>query len=193
MVFKSGFLLPRGWPAHSIAEDIELGKELMLEGVGVEYVPAAQVLSEIPSTLAQVKVQQTRWEGGRRSIHAAMLRRAAAALLRRPSRMLLDGVLDLLVPPLSMVLLMAVMAIALAVWSGSASGWFSLASLVVFGIAVLSGLLQNRASWAVYARLAAAPLFVAWKIMLLIRIRNAAAPSTWQRTPRAPSRDKAAR
>lgn len=192
MVFRSEFLLPRGWPAHSIAEDVQLGKELMLEGVRVIYVPGAKVESEIPTTLAQVTVQQSRWEAGRHDIHVPLLRRVAATLLSTPSRLLIDGLLDLLVPPLSVVIALGLFGIGLAIWSGSASAWLLATILLVFALAVLSGLLQNKAGIAVYARLVGAPLFLIWKLALLARVRTAGAPSTWQRTPRSPQ-DKTAR
>jgi 1,2-diacylglycerol 3-beta-glucosyltransferase len=186
MVFRSAFLLPRGWPAHSIAEDIQLGKELMLEGIAVRYVPDARVESAIPSTLAQVRVQQSRWEGGRREVHASSLPRVLQSLRRQPSMLLLDGLFDLLVPQLSVVVLLGVIGIVLAWWAGSASLWIVLASLGVFAIAVLSGLLQNRAPLAVYARLLGAPVFIVWKLALLARVALSRAPAAWQRTPRDP-------
>lgn len=193
MVFRSRFLLPRGWPAHSIAEDIQLGKEMMLEGVRVTYVPSAKVESDIPATLAQVKVQQSRWEGGKRSIHISILRQVTAALMRRPTMMLIDGFLDLLVPPLSVIMLCATVGLSLGAWSGSASVWPTLGSIAVFAFAVLSGLLQNRAGPAVYCRLLVAPLFIIWKVALLASLWISAGPSTWQRTPRSPRQDKATR
>ncbi len=186
MVFRTQFLLPRGWNAHSIAEDIQLGKELMLEGIRVAYVPSAGVESDIPATLSQVRVQQSRWEGGKPEIYASIIPLAASAFLRRPSGLLLDGLLDLMVPPLSIVILLNLTGLLLSWLAASASLWIFLASIAVFGLAVLSGLLQNRAPGGVYWRLIAAPAFVVWKLALLLRVAIAPAPTTWQRTPRDP-------
>jgi cellulose synthase/poly-beta-1,6-N-acetylglucosamine synthase-like glycosyltransferase len=186
MVFRAGFLLPRGWAAHSIAEDIQLGKELMLEGIRVAYVPAARVTSDIPTTLAQVRVQQSRWEGGKHQVHASVRPRAWRAFLRQPSALLLDGLLDLLVPPLSVVILLDLVGLALAWCAGSASLGVFGASLVIFGTALLTGLLQNRAPMGLWWRLLATPAFVAWKLVLLLRVALAPAAKGWQRTPRDP-------
>lgn len=186
MVFRASFLLPRGWPAHSIAEDIQLGKELMLEGIRVAYVPAACVSSEIPATLEQVRVQQARWEGGKHEVHASVLPRVWRATVQRPSRLLLDGLLDLAVPPLSVVVLVNLLGLAVAWSAGSRATAVFAASLLVFGAAVISGLVQNRAPVGVWWRLLAAPAFVAWKLVLLLRIAAAPRMRDWQRTPRDP-------
>jgi 1,2-diacylglycerol 3-beta-glucosyltransferase len=186
MVFRSQFLLARGWNAHSIAEDIQLGKQLMLEGVRVAYVPNALVESDIPATLSQVSVQQSRWEGGKREIYAEIFPRIVDGFLRRPSWLLMDGLFEMLVPPLSAVILINIAGAALAGLVGSDAVWVFIASLATFGAAVLSGLLQNRAPIGVYWRLLAAPAFVMWKAWLLLRVFFSAAPKTWQRTPRDP-------
>jgi 1,2-diacylglycerol 3-beta-glucosyltransferase len=186
MMFRAPFLLQRGWSAHSIAEDIQLGKELMLEGIRVAYVPEARVASDIPATLTQVTVQQSRWEGGRHEVHASVLPRAWRAVRDRPSGMLLDGVLDLLVPPLSVVILLNLLGLAMAWWAGSGAAMVFAASLAVFGGAVVSGLIQNRAPGGVWWRLVAAPAFIAWKLVLLLRLALAPRTRAWQRTPRNP-------
>jgi 1,2-diacylglycerol 3-beta-glucosyltransferase len=191
MVFRTAFLLPRGWNAHSIAEDIQLGKQLLLEGVRVMYVPDARVESDIPRTLAQVKVQQARWEGGKREVVAGLMPRTFRALVRTPSVALLDGLLDMLVPPLSVVILLNGLGLMLSWWLESGAWLVFGASILVFAAAVLTGLIQNAAPAGVYLRLASAPLFVVWKLALLVRLAIAPAQATWNRTPRdRPSRDE---
>ncbi|MEO8313446.1 MAG: glycosyltransferase family 2 protein [Pseudomonadota bacterium] len=186
MVFRSPFLLARGWKAHSIAEDIQLGKELMLEGIKVAYVPDARVESEIPATLSQVNVQQSRWEGGKREIYAALLPRILRTVLRNPSPLLLDGLFEMMVPPLSIVIFLNIVGASAAWLVDSVALWVFITSLAIFAAAVLSGLLQNRAPAGVYLRLLAAPAFVMWKAVLLVRVLFSSTPKAWQRTPRDP-------
>lgn len=186
MVFRTEFLLPRGWGAHSIAEDVQLGKELMLEGIRVMYVPAALVTSDIPATLSQVAVQQSRWEGGKRAVFSNLVPTVIRAFCRRPSKLLLDGLLDLSVPSLSIVVLLCVVGFVLSWWLGSVSVWVFLASILTFSLAVLTGLVQNRASFSVYGRLLAIPGFFFWKLLLLARVAWNSAPTEWRRTPRDP-------
>jgi cellulose synthase/poly-beta-1,6-N-acetylglucosamine synthase-like glycosyltransferase len=184
MVFRRDFLLARGWSAHSIAEDVQLGKELLLEGVRVVYVPGAKVDSDIPSTLAQVRVQQSRWEGGKKQIFSTLLPRTVVAAACKPSVNLLDGVIDLLVPPLTVVVAINLVGIGLSLVSGGLPIGVFVFSLACFASAVLTGLVQNRASAATYGLLVGAPLFMLWKLVLLSRLAVSPTPTAWNRTPR---------
>ncbi|MCC6145573.1 MAG: glycosyltransferase, partial [Candidatus Hydrogenedentes bacterium] len=65
MAFRTPLLLKYGWPAHSLTEDVEFSKQLLLDGVLVTYQPRAKVESAIPATRAQADIQQQRWEGGK--------------------------------------------------------------------------------------------------------------------------------
>lgn len=185
MVFRSSFLLPRGWNAHSIAEDAQMSKDLMLEGIRVEFVSDAIVTSDIPQTLRQVSIQQSRWDGGKHRVIASVLPRTFAAFLRRPSALLADGLLDMLIPPLSVVVLLNVMGLALAWWAEPVAVPVFFVSLASFTLAVLAGLVKNKAPAGVYWRLAAAPMFVVWKLVLLLRIAIRPAETSWNRTPRS--------
>ena len=186
MMFRSDFLLARGWTAHSIAEDAQLGKELMLEGIRVVLAQDAIVRSDIPATLAQVKVQQARWEGGKHQVIASLFPRTLTALFRRPSRLLLDGLMDMLVPPLALVVLLDLCGLALGWWTIPAIALVFAGSLAVFAAAVLTGLLLNSAPPGVYLRLLFAPLFLFWKLLLLARLAIRPAETVWNRTPRDP-------
>jgi len=186
MMFRTGFLLERGWNAHSIAEDIQLGKELMLEGVSVSFAQDAIVRSDIPATLAQVRVQQARWEGGKHHVIASVFPRTLTALCRRPSLLLLDGLLDMLVPSLAVVVLLDLCGLALGWWAIPATAPVFAGSLAVFATAVLTGLLLNRAPAGVYLRLLSAPIFLLWKLLLLARLAIRPPEATWNRTPRDP-------
>jgi cellulose synthase/poly-beta-1,6-N-acetylglucosamine synthase-like glycosyltransferase len=189
MVFRAGFLQEHGWSAHSIAEDIQLSKELLLKGVLVRYVPDARIESDIPSTLGQVEVQQSRWEGGRQEVIASLFPRTVRALASRPSIALLDGLFDMLVPPISVVVALNAVGILASLLTGSGALPVFAASLLVFLGAVLAGLLRNNASAGVYQRLVCAPVFIVWKLFLLAKLRLAPAATAWVRTPRDRSRE----
>jgi hypothetical protein len=186
MVFRTDFLLARGWSAHSIAEDIQFGKELMLEGVPVAFAQGAIVRSDIPSTLAQVRIQQARWEGGKHHVIASLLPRTLAELWRRPRVLLVDGLLDMLVPPLAAVVLLDICGLALGLWALPATAPVFAGSLAVFAAAVVTGLWLNRAPAGVYLRLMTAPVFLVWKLLLLARLAFRPPETTWNRTPRDP-------
>ncbi|MEE4384559.1 MAG: glycosyltransferase family 2 protein [Pseudomonadales bacterium] len=184
MTFRAPFILERGWASRSLAEDLHFGKLLHLEGVRIVYVPAAIVTSRIPPHREQVAVQQSRWEAGRNHTLGAVLRSTLRALVARPCWSHLDALLDLLTPSLSVVAALVGASFLLAL-VGFGSPLPVGIAVAGFGAAVLTGLIQLRAPARLYGRIAFAPLFVIWKLTLLVRIRLLGGPDSWDRTPRA--------
>lgn len=184
MAFRSGLLLEYGWPAHSIAEDVEFSKRLLLDGHRVLYVPTALVTSEIPIHQKQAGVQQARWEGGRFYLVRHYLPRFLGEVMKRPTPARIDALLDLLVPPQS---ILAILLIALLL-TAAAANLTLIAIPLVCGLCVtayvLSGLLQRKAPTQVWIYLAAAPVLIAWKIALYAKLLLGGGPKGWVRTPR---------
>jgi len=185
MAFRAPLLLEYGWPAHTLAEDAEFSKRLLEDGIRVRYQPHAKVISAIPERLAQANVQQERWEGGKLQLVKAWLPRLLRLLIRKPGIRHADAVLDMLVPPMSVLALLLVLCFAGGLlihpyWAGA---------VVLAGLAVawciLSGLLLQRAPLRIWLYLAAVPLFIAWKIPLYARLLLfRKGPAQWNRTPR---------
>ena len=173
--------------AFSIVEDLEYGIRLGLVGHRVQYVSEASVVGDMPTGARASATQRRRWEGGR----SAMVRRFAGPLLWRGLRerdaVLVDLALDLLVPPLSRLVAVAVggsaLALALA-WStgavpaGAWPWWISLAAL---GYYVGRGCVVSGLGVRGVASLAWAPLYLLWSL----KATSAPAPDlVWERTPR---------
>lgn len=185
MAFRSKLILHTGWPATSIAEDLEFGKELALRNTRVHYVPDAIVTSNIGGRLKQVTTQQSRWEGGKARVTWQYLPRLVARLRKRPSALLLDELLDSLVPPLSLVAALVFIGALACWWTGATRLILSFAfTLLVFGVSVLSALCQIKAPTRVLALLAAAPAFMVFKLALLAKIAVTRRTGDWKRTPR---------
>ena len=97
----------------SIVEDLKLGLELAAAGHPAVFCPQAIITSTFPSSADGTQQQRQRWEHG----HVALILTRAPALLyqavRRQDIRLLALVLDLLVPPLSLlgIILVAMTAI----------------------------------------------------------------------------------
>jgi len=189
MVFRRELICSTGWPAGSIAEDVDFGKELLLRGIPVIYTPDAVVTSDIPTGLKQVAVQQSRWEGGKLHVLRKFFGPTLSAFARKPTVALADAIFDLLVPPLSVVVALALLGFALAWFTLSPSPVVFLIPLGVFGVTVLTGLLQLRPPFRTYLYLAAAPAFLAWKLLLLAKIALRPAETEWKRTPRSAKED----
>jgi len=184
MAFRAETLLAYGWPAHTLAEDAEFSKRLLEDGVRVRYQPLAKVTSAIPVRTAQANIQQQRWEGGKIHLVKAWLPRLIRLAIKRPSLRHIDAVLDMLVPPMSVLALLLVGCFlgGLAIhplWAGAVA-----AAGGAIALCIVSGLILQRAPLAIWFYLFAVPLFLAWKVPLYLRLLILRKPSTWQRTPR---------
>lgn len=186
MAFRSDLLLHYGWPAHSLAEDAEFGKQLFLDGVSVHYNPDALVTSEIPVRPEQARIQQSRWEGGKIHLHRKYLPILLKRFVAQPNLPNLDALLDLLVPPQSALVALLGVCWLLSLLAGLA--WTAVLSLCGLGVVfcVLSGLLLRRAPLIIWGYLFAVPLLLLWKLPLLARLLVQKGGLAWQRTPRDP-------
>jgi 1,2-diacylglycerol 3-beta-glucosyltransferase len=185
MAFRTALILRTGWPATSIAEDLEFGKELALRNTRVHYVPDAIVTSNIGGRLQQVTTQQSRWEGGKARVTWQYLPHLAARLLTRPSALLLDELFDSLVPPLSLVAALIFVGGLACWWAGDTLLFLPFAfAALVFGASVLSALWQIKVPMKVLALLAAAPFFILFKLALLAKLTVTRGTGDWKRTPR---------
>lgn len=177
MVFHHSILERFAWSA-AVTEDIEYHLTLLLNGVRVQFAPTAVVWAEMPETLANSHTQNVRWEQGR----LEMARRYSPRLLRHaffPPRgsvrvspfVLLDAMLDLLIPPFAIVAGMTLAFLALAPWLGGrwgvAVGLYLLIGQLLY---LLSGLLLTKAPAKVYLALLYTPIFIIWKIWLYLRV-----------------------
>ncbi|MFZ4395437.1 MAG: glycosyltransferase family 2 protein [Kiritimatiellia bacterium] len=196
MCFSRRLVEQYGYPASSVVEDVELALFYLRQGVRVKFVPGAQVLGQMAVSARAAGTQRARWEGGR----LALIRTQAWALLREGVRWRdaarLDGGIDLLVPPFS--LLFAATALpALAVttswmctrgllWTVTPVLWGG--ALVTEVAYVAAALALTRAPFAIYRALAAAPLFLMWKLTVYARMALASrrgVSGEWVRTERS--------
>jgi cellulose synthase/poly-beta-1,6-N-acetylglucosamine synthase-like glycosyltransferase len=173
--------------AFSLAEDVEYGIELGLAGYRVHYADEASVDAEMVIDGASAASQRRRWELGRwqllRSKTAELLRAAG----RRRSPVCLDLALDLLVLPLSYIVLnvaaLLTVAATMAPWEAGAIAWLWVGSACAASVLlyVLRGWQLSGIGAIGLVDLARAPFFLMWKVLLLLRSRGSLA---WVRTPR---------
>jgi cellulose synthase/poly-beta-1,6-N-acetylglucosamine synthase-like glycosyltransferase len=134
MAFRRELLRDVPHTAFSRTEDLEFGVLIGLHGVRVAFAGETRVYGEMPERAAAVTSQRERWIGGR----AAMARRYLGALVRgavtRPSLMLADLALDLVVPPLSVLAVASAAGLAVSVVLAAAAGSIG-ASAIVWSLA----------------------------------------------------------
>ena len=188
MGFTRGILATVPHDAFSIVEDVEYGIRLGLHGHRVWYVAEARVLGEMVASGRASQSQRDRWESGR----VQLARRFGASLftqaLRQRDPLLLDLGLDLLVPPLSYVAVLAVSgtlaACAIALLGGDVMVVLPWAAcLVMLGAYVGRGVVLAGVGARGLVDLLFAPLYVTWKIALSFR-RTRRGKEEWVRTAR---------
>ncbi len=190
MGFSTSVLRAVPHDAFSIVEDVEYGVRLGLAGYRVHYAGDATVFGEMAASEGAARSQRDRWERGR----WALARRHARPLLlegiRRRSLVLLDLAADLLVPPLTYVVLAAlagVVASGVLVGVGRAAWWALLPwSFALFAVALYVG----RGVWLAKVGPRAildllwAPAYMLWKVGIAMRRSSAARGGKWVRTAR---------
>lgn len=190
MCFRTSLLAQVPHDAFSLVEDLEYGIRLGRAGHRVAYAWEADVLGEMVSGEQASRSQRARWENGR----AQMVKQFGWPLLReglaKRSLLLFDLAMDVLVPPLSRLVLAAVAgavaSAALMIFTGHgalASTLFSLA-LSGVGLYVFAGWLHSKTGLRGLFDLAFAPVYIVWKLGLKLRNRGAKKSDEWVRTTR---------
>ncbi|MCC6697215.1 MAG: glycosyltransferase [Candidatus Hydrogenedentes bacterium] len=184
MAFRTGLLLKYGWPAHSIVEDLEFSLRLLLDGTIVHFNPDAVVISEMPTSQAQAEPQRRRWESGRLQMARSFVPRLLAAFVRNPRWRYLDAALELIISPLSAVVFLEGVALAIALLMMREWLPFCVGIIAATIVYVAAGLCRMHAPGTVWRGLLLTPLFLLWKIPFYARLAFSNKPTDWQRTQR---------
>jgi cellulose synthase/poly-beta-1,6-N-acetylglucosamine synthase-like glycosyltransferase len=173
------------YESFSLTEDIEFGIAVGLAGHRVVYSDESHVNGEMVTTESAARSQRQRWEGGRLELIRSKLSALLRAAVGRPSRVCLDLAFDLLLPPLSYVVLnvVAVLILALLGLGGLREallvvGLLDVAALVLY---VARGWMVSETGLVGLGDLLRVPFFLLWKIVI---VRIQPKPRTWVRTQR---------
>jgi 1,2-diacylglycerol 3-beta-glucosyltransferase len=174
--------------SYSLAEDVEYGIDLALRlNTRVAYVDEAEVLGEMVSSAAAAGRQRQRWEGGRLALIGSRLPSLLRKAVLGPSAMCLDLALDLVVPPLSYIVLGAVFGLVLgAVGRSVYGGQTTTLTLSLFaGSAIAAYVVRGWAisgvGWRALADLLKIPGFILHKTLVMTAGRRV---TEWIRTDR---------
>lgn len=161
--------------AFSQTEDLEFGIDLALAGQRVHYASEAFANSVMESADAVASGQRRRWESGRFQLIKGRTVPLLTAAVSRRSGICLDMAFDLLVLPLSYVVLAAgllLIAAAIASWWQASMLiwlWLALAGIASLILYVLRGWQLGGSGAAGLLDLLRVPGFIAWKTLLLLR------------------------
>jgi len=155
----------------NIVEDMNLGMDLAIAGYSPLFCPEARVTSVLPQKEQAAKSQRTRWEHGHLQTITTQVPRLLKVSLQKGRLDLFVLALDLLVPPLSLLVmlwLVGTIAALVGLYFGASSVPAFLLGVegILIAIAVL-------VAWAKFCRrelparvLLTIPLYVMWKIPL---------------------------
>ena len=192
MAFTRELLRRVPYRAYSLVEDVEYSLSLGEAGVRVAFAPEARVFGEMVSTGEAARSQRARWERGRAALAFSRAPRLLATALRRREPVLAELALDLLVPPLSSLVLAATLGTGLAlarvlVATPSALAHVAFAEWTLSAAYLVLYVLRGWALSGTGARglgaLLWAPVYVVWKLGLALR-RPARRGPEWVRTAR---------
>ncbi|HWE25798.1 MAG TPA: glycosyltransferase family 2 protein [Myxococcales bacterium] len=179
MCIATTVLRAHPYGAFSLVEDLEYGIELARAGIRVEYAGETAVASEMVSESRSAASQRRRWEQGRASLSRQLLLPLLRNAFARRSLLLLDAAVDLLVPPLSSLVLALAAGLGVALFA-SAPAWPWLAGLAFVAIYVARGWSLSGLGFSGLRALAWTPFYVMWKVSKVSR----ATPTEWVRTAR---------
>jgi cellulose synthase/poly-beta-1,6-N-acetylglucosamine synthase-like glycosyltransferase len=175
------------WQAFSLTEDYQYYLNLVLHGERIRFVPDAKVCSIMPVSFAQMRTQDIRWEtyASNQPAWKTTWRLLCAGISKRdPVR--LEAILELLTPPLSLLVSWCLLVLvgSLLLWSlpGLLVSMVLVASLICY---LCSAIYLLRPPRAVYMALSHAPGFMLWKLWVVLVVRRSKKhTSEWVRTSR---------
>lgn len=155
----------------NIVEDMNLGMDLAIAGYSPVFCPEACVTSVLPQKEQAAKSQRTRWEHGHLQTITTQVPRLLKASIQKSRLDLFVLALDLLVPPLSLLVMLWLIAMIVAlVGVGFGASSFPAILLGMEGVLIAIAVLV---AWAKYCRqelpahtLLTIPLYILWKIPL---------------------------
>ncbi|MEM9743739.1 MAG: glycosyltransferase family 2 protein [Pseudomonadota bacterium] len=188
----TGFALP--WrlhsflqPSGSLVEDAELSAELMAKGEGVWFTESVRITSPSTKRKDAVLQQRTRWEAGR----LRSMRSMVAAAMQAPRKDVphLAAALDILVPPLALLLAVQTALLVPAFVSYQSLGAFYPFAWVILGLAAVAvgTLLCVGAAGQSYIRLhdfLAIPKYALGKMPIYFDVLRGKT-SAWERSERS--------
>jgi cellulose synthase/poly-beta-1,6-N-acetylglucosamine synthase-like glycosyltransferase len=189
MSFPWAVLRAAPHPGGNLVEDLVMGIEFALAGHPPIHCRAVQVSSELPEGDDVALGQRRRWEHGQMATLRHYAPKLLLAGLTRAKLHLLAMGLDLAVPPLALLVMLAgaaTTAAAVAAWLGVSTLPLTilLGALALLAIAVLSTWARFGGERLPLRYALVVPLYVLWKIPLYFTFFLKGKHKVWERTRR---------
>jgi cellulose synthase/poly-beta-1,6-N-acetylglucosamine synthase-like glycosyltransferase len=172
-----------------IVEDLKLGQQLTARGYAPRLVEDATIWSSAESEKNTLS-QRSRWEGGYLRIAFRLAPSLFARSLARSDWRRVWAAIDLMIPPIALLVLadaIALIGAGLLAGLAGAQIWPLLLLSLALALAAFAVALAWRAGGSEFITLSAlarAPLYVLWKVPMYLRFARGGAPEEWVRTSR---------
>lgn len=174
--------------SQSIVEDMKLGFDLAVAGTPPMLCQSVIVTGPLPPNDTAAKTQRTRWEHGHLQLMAQYCPQLFSQALVQRRLDLLAIALDLLIPPLSLLVILW-SSVSLVVTLAAALSGFWLPAWICYGAGTML-LVAVVSAWAGFAQsdlalqtLLSVPLYLIWKIPVYLKFVKAPQVE-WVRTDR---------
>lgn len=166
--------------AHSIVEDIEYHMLLLKAGIRVRFLDSIWVKAQIPMGGRGARVQRVRWERGR----IITIRNYAPSLLRdllHRQAFAVDGLVDVLMPPVSLVVLALLPALIVG---NNGQKVLAIAGFLILGLHYFLSALRYGKVRSLMILSAYMPWYIASKTVVVITSMMTERKLAWERTDR---------
>jgi cellulose synthase/poly-beta-1,6-N-acetylglucosamine synthase-like glycosyltransferase len=188
MCLSRELLLLYPWQAYSLSEDYQYYLQLVKHGERVQYVPEAVVRSQMPTTFAQMRTQDVRWESsGANQKPWKVAQELLYAGMKSRDFVRIEAIAELLTPSLSSMVCACLFVIAASLGLGSLLD-LCLGLLLLCGLTcyIATALVLLRPPRVVYVAFLHAPGFMLWKLWVLLVLKKSKKHTgAWVRTSRA--------
>ncbi|MBT5873609.1 MAG: glycosyltransferase family 2 protein [Candidatus Latescibacteria bacterium] len=195
MCFSAEMLREVPWQAFSLAEDLEYGLVLLLQGINVVFAPEAKVVATMPHEADNAVSQHSRWAIGQIQLLKKYTGKLFGLSLRRLSLKPIDSWIQLIIPGFVdlMVVAMALLGLGALQWflgidnSGFlVTGWGAAVTLGI--IHVFAGLYSSESDRHMIRAFIHFPRYALWKILVFFKVVRQRRTQEWVRTTREESR-----
>jgi cellulose synthase/poly-beta-1,6-N-acetylglucosamine synthase-like glycosyltransferase len=160
---------------------------LLEEGLIVGFAPDAHVYSQMPNSLQAARSQNVRWERGKIDVMTTYSPRLLLGGIRSGNWSMIDGALELMVPPFSLTFSLGFVLLGLSLLTGSmvaiGMALFIVGALLLYTARGLS--IMPVRSARLYLAFLYAPWFIVWKLSVYIAVAFGAGKGQWVRTARS--------
>lgn len=189
MVFRRQVLEQHPWiGAQSLTEDRDYGIYLATQGVRIRYTPDASSSGQAVTRWQEATPQRMRWYGGAFDLQRRYLRTLWTLTWRQRSGDAFDKLLELALPPFSMLALGSVALLALHLVlvvlgiQPSSRLWWPAGLILLAGLFPFLGLIATGAPAKAYSAMLVGPFYVLWRVWIGFWVRLRYRTLSWSRT-----------